>query len=255
MGTPWRAVSVNNGTGGVVSVPAGSSVSAYFGEDGKVSGFTGCNRYAGPFEDRRDTIRIGPLVTTRLACEGDAAAELETAYLAALDRAARYEVRGVTLELRDGDGALPATFELALLPEPVPVESATPAPNPTATPAPTPTPTPTATPAPTSTPAPTAGPTAAPTPGTTPVPTPVALAACPLDAAGVVVSYPAAWYTVEDLAEYRCVLYGPEPVTVDPTTRQTNANVAVIASTAVTYADTVASLTNRTSGPRSPRSR
>jgi hypothetical protein len=74
----------------------------------------------------------------------------------------------------------------------------------------------------------------------------VALATCPLDAAGVVVSYPAAWYTVEDLAEYRCVLYGPEPVTVDPTTRQTNANVAVIASTAVTYADTVASLANRT---------
>ena len=48
------------------------------------------------------------------------------------------------------------------------------------------------------------------------------------------------------MPEYTCVLYGPEPVTVDPTTRQTNAKVVVVASAALTYADTVAALTNRT---------
>ncbi len=144
---------------------------------------------------------------------------------------------------------------LALLPEPEPSPSPTPAPSatpaptpaPTPTPTPSPTPKPTATPAPTPAPTPTPAPSAPPTAGPTPVPTPVALATCPLEAVGIVVSYPAAWYTVEDLAEYRCVLYGPEPVTVDPTTRQTNAKVVVVASTTVTYADTVASLTNRTS--------
>ena len=59
------------------------------------------------------------------------------------------------------------------------------------------------------------------------------------------VSYPAAWFTVEDVPEYTCVLYGPQPVTVDPTTRQTNAKVVVVASATTTYADTVAALTNR----------
>ncbi len=246
VGTPWQAVSVNNGTGGVVSVPADASISAYFGEDGKVSGFSGCNRYAGPFALRRNTIEIGPLATTRMACAADGAAELESAYLVALDHADRYEIRGATLELRDRDGALQASFELALLPEPEPAESTTPAPSvtpaPTATPAPTPKPTATPAPTPKPTPAPTAVPSAAPTPA----PTPVALATCPLEAAGVVVSYPGTWFTVEDLPEYTCVLYGPEPVTVDPTTRQTNAKVVVVASAALNYADTVAALTSRT---------
>ncbi len=63
---------------------------------------------------------------------------------------------------------------------------------------------------------------------------------------GVTVSYPATWYTVKDVPEYVCVLYGPEPVTVDPATRQTNAKVSVIATTALAYADVVAGLTNRT---------
>jgi hypothetical protein len=50
---------------------------------------------------------------------------------------------------------------------------------------------------------------------------------------------------VQDVPELTCVLYGPEPVTVDPVTRATNAKVLVVASSAVFYDDVVAALTNR----------
>jgi heat shock protein HslJ len=255
-GTPWRATAVNNGTGGVVSIATETDITAYFGADERVSGFAGCNRYAGPYRALAASIRIGPFATTQMACEAAGISEQEAAYLAALERARRYEISGATLELRDRDGALQVSFELALLPEPSaapsPEPSATPTAKPSATPSPTPgsTPKPTPAPTPSPTPKPTAGPTSTPRPTSgptaTPSPTPVALATCPLAAAGVVVSYPSAWYTVTDVPELTCVLYGPEPVTVDPETRQTNATVTVIATSAVTYADVVAALTNQT---------
>ncbi|MBP1705290.1 MAG: uncharacterized protein H6Q36_1029, partial [Chloroflexi bacterium] len=249
-GTPWRATAVNNGTGGVESVATGVEITAYFGPDERVSGFAGCNRYAGPYRDLGGSIRIGPFATTQMACEGAGVSEQEAAYLAALERARRYEITGAVLELRDRDGALQVSFELALLPEPSPAATPEPTASPTAassaTPAPTPKPTPKPTAKPTAspTPKPTAAPTSSPKPTAAPSPTPVGLATCPLASAGVVVSYPADWYTVTDIPELTCVLYGPEPVTVDAATKQTNAQVTVIADSSMLYADVVAALTD-----------
>lgn len=58
---------------------------------------SGCNRIAGPYTVRGDSIRLGPLAMTRMACtEG---MELETAFAAALDSASRYRRDGTRLEL------------------------------------------------------------------------------------------------------------------------------------------------------------
>jgi heat shock protein HslJ len=37
--------------------------------DGSINGFAGCNRYFGRFQSNGDSLTIGPLATTVMACE------------------------------------------------------------------------------------------------------------------------------------------------------------------------------------------
>lgn len=53
-----------------------------FEEEGRVSGFSGCNRFSGTYSGWPDTLTFGPLVTTRMACPGD---NVEAAFHAVLD--------------------------------------------------------------------------------------------------------------------------------------------------------------------------
>lgn len=52
--------------------------------DGSVSGFGGCNTFNGPYELDGDSISIGPLAATLIACE-DAKSAAEAAYLPAIE--------------------------------------------------------------------------------------------------------------------------------------------------------------------------
>jgi heat shock protein HslJ len=101
----WRVQSVNNGRGGVVSVLADTQLSVTFGEDGSVSGETGCNTFAGQYTVTDTTIAFGPLATTRRACLTEAAAAQEQAFLAALAASTRFELDGNRLTLRNDAGA------------------------------------------------------------------------------------------------------------------------------------------------------
>jgi heat shock protein HslJ len=112
VGTAWSASMINNGSGGVTSLVAGSEVTAEFGEDGTVTGTGGCNRYNGPFTAEGETIAVGPLATTRRACPEPAGVDAqEAAFVSAVERATRYTIDGTTLELRDDEGALQVSFE------------------------------------------------------------------------------------------------------------------------------------------------
>ena len=73
-------------------------------EGGRVSGTGGCNRLTGTYETSGDTLRFGPLATTRMACE-EAVMRRETAFLAALAATTRFEVAGSHLVLFDADRA------------------------------------------------------------------------------------------------------------------------------------------------------
>ncbi len=109
MGPSWQATGVNNGRGGVASLVAGTAIDATFGEDGRVSGRAGCNRYHGPFRVDGPRLGIGPLASTRMACP-DEVMEQEAAFLAAMGRATTFRIDGDRLELRDDDGALQVSF-------------------------------------------------------------------------------------------------------------------------------------------------
>ena len=104
-GPAWQVLSVNNGRGAVASVVQGTQLDATFGEDGIVSGSTGCNTYRGLYATTGATIAFGSLVSTHRACPSDEATAQEQAFLAALSASTRYELRGDRLTFRDDSGA------------------------------------------------------------------------------------------------------------------------------------------------------
>lgn len=109
-GTLWQLIAYNNGMGGVVSAAFGVETTAVFNEDGSLNGNGGCNNYFTSFAVDGQSLTItGPIGSTMMACE-DAAMQQETAFLAALADAATYEIRGDSLEIRDAEGALLASF-------------------------------------------------------------------------------------------------------------------------------------------------
>lgn len=113
-GTSWEATGYNNGRQAVVSLIAGTAITARFSQDGKLAGNAGCNSYSGVCDVGAETIAVGPLRTTRMFCQQpEGLMEQERLYLAALQTAAVYRIEGHSLELRTADGALAAKFRRA----------------------------------------------------------------------------------------------------------------------------------------------
>ena len=70
-------------------------------EEGNASGFGGCNNFMGGYELDGDSISIGPLAGTLMACEEPKMAA-ETAYLPALEAADSWAVEDGELILSSG---------------------------------------------------------------------------------------------------------------------------------------------------------
>ena len=110
-GTSWQVMSYNNGKGGVTSLIIGTEISANFGEDGQLTGNSGCNSYFAEYVADGDNIRIGTAGSTEMAClEPEGLMEQEQRYLAALETAAAYKIEGLSMEMRTSEGSLVATF-------------------------------------------------------------------------------------------------------------------------------------------------
>jgi heat shock protein HslJ len=111
VGSNWEVIAYNNGKQAVVSVLAGTSLTANFGRDGTLSGNSGCNDYSSPYTVSGDQITIGPVNATMKACSDPAGVmDQEVQYLTALETATTYQIEGSVLELRTQDGALAADF-------------------------------------------------------------------------------------------------------------------------------------------------
>lgn len=106
-GTSWQVTAYNDGRSAVVSLLSGTTVTADFGTDGKVSGTGGCNRFTGGFTLDGTGIAIGPLAGTRMACAEPAGVmEQEAAFMKALESAATFVLEGESLTLRDASDAI-----------------------------------------------------------------------------------------------------------------------------------------------------
>jgi heat shock protein HslJ len=110
VGTIWSATGINNGRQAVVSLAAGSKVTAIFDSGGRVSGGGGCNAFSANYAVDGNKITIDNIAQTEMACEDQKVMEQEQAYFAALANATTYRVDGDRFELRDDGGALQVGF-------------------------------------------------------------------------------------------------------------------------------------------------
>jgi heat shock protein HslJ len=106
----WAVTGFLSGSA-VASPLPGTSITATFTEDGKLSGSGGCNRYTTSFTMDRGAIEIEPPASTKKLCpETEGVMDQEAAYLRALLSAAEYRVDGGSLSLLSADGTYVATF-------------------------------------------------------------------------------------------------------------------------------------------------
>ena len=75
-----------------------------FGADGALTGHGGCNRFRGTFEVTGESVAIGPVMATRMACAEEAANAQETRFFALLEQVTGYRIDGAGgLELLAGE--------------------------------------------------------------------------------------------------------------------------------------------------------
>jgi heat shock protein HslJ len=106
----WDLISYNNGknfereVGGFESVISGTTTTADFSADWKLSGSAGCNQYsAGYTTTASNGITISQPTTTLMACANNVMQQ-ETQYLALMQKAAKFEISGDQLTLFDSSG-------------------------------------------------------------------------------------------------------------------------------------------------------
>jgi heat shock protein HslJ len=107
-GTSWVLAGING-----LPLPAAVQVTAEFGADGTVSGKAGCNTYSGSYTVDGASITFGPIISTKMACP-DAQMAVETAYLAALGKAAAWSIgTDGRLSISGLDGKVALVFDPA----------------------------------------------------------------------------------------------------------------------------------------------
>lgn len=122
----WFVTAINNGRCGVQSIISGTEPTLWFGENGALTGTTGCNDLMATYRVDGDSLVLGELGSTRKFCaEPDGLMRQETEMLVALAGVSEYVITGPTLRLLDGDGATQITARR--IPNPVP---STPTPSP-----------------------------------------------------------------------------------------------------------------------------
>jgi heat shock protein HslJ len=58
--------------------------------EGRVSGRAGCNLYSGPVEYGNGTLKVGALISTKMACMANGVMQQESTYLSTLEAARSY---------------------------------------------------------------------------------------------------------------------------------------------------------------------
>ena len=104
----WVVTGYNNGQQAVVSPQAGTELTVTFA-DGTVSGSAGCNTFNGSYTLTGEVLAIGPLATTKKACEETIMTQ-ETQFLTALQGATGYRAEGANVTLVSGDGTNAVTL-------------------------------------------------------------------------------------------------------------------------------------------------
>lgn len=98
----WKVSGFNNGRDAVVGLAGDAPITLSFGK-GAISGNAGCNTFRGGYTVDGQSVKIGPLASTRMACP-DPVLKQEREFLAALESAVKWSVEGDTLDMHRQDG-------------------------------------------------------------------------------------------------------------------------------------------------------
>lgn len=120
-GTRWVLTSLLNTAGETVDVTGEAEVTATF-ENGSVSGNAGCNTFSGGYTADGNTLTVGALASTMMACFPDEVMMQETEYLNNLQAAATYMIQDTQMMIANADGTVTLTFEAS---EPISLTSVT----------------------------------------------------------------------------------------------------------------------------------
>ena len=117
--TSWNVTGYNNGKQAVVSPITGTTLTITFGDDGTISGTSGCNTFSGQYTLSGQNITVSPLASTMRACiEPEGVEAQETAFLASLQKAVEWFIQGDQLSLRTAEDALAITATSSLTANP-----------------------------------------------------------------------------------------------------------------------------------------
>ena len=112
-GTLWKLDSYVDSGGIMVTVLPNTGITAQF-QNGKVGGSGGCNNYFGDYNISGNAITIGALSSTLMLCTmPDGIMTQEGNYLAALQSAASYEIKGNRLVITNAVGDVILVFTAA----------------------------------------------------------------------------------------------------------------------------------------------
>ena len=103
VGTTWRLTELE-GKPAPLGQDGKAATLELAAEGKRATGFAGCNRMTGSYELTGDSLRIGPLALTRMACEKGM--DLENQYVNALQRTRGCRQSAEKLELLDASGTL-----------------------------------------------------------------------------------------------------------------------------------------------------
>jgi hypothetical protein len=110
LGVNWRMVGMRDDFGAFLPVLGDAVITAFFDEEGRVSGSSGCNRYTGPFTMLGDELGIGAVAGTRMMCSDSQVMAQESRYLGHLSQVGSYRLvtgaEGWRAEFLDTDGML-----------------------------------------------------------------------------------------------------------------------------------------------------
>jgi heat shock protein HslJ len=102
-GTEWQLATFVVG-GAASSVLAGTTPTLTVDDlAGRVSGSAGCNSFGGSASFGEQTVEVGPLVSTKMACD-KSIMDQEAQFLLVLGAAVDWEIEGTTLRLTTADG-------------------------------------------------------------------------------------------------------------------------------------------------------
>lgn len=78
--------------------------------DGRVAGHSGCNRFTGSYRQEGDSLKLGPVAATKMACSPERMLQ-EQAWFRMLDQVSGFEATHLVLKLKAADGKVIATLQ------------------------------------------------------------------------------------------------------------------------------------------------